>query len=634
MRASHLRQLARQSAEHHGPGIRRVHLVTNVVGWLGLMTALSQVPLGPTNLGVALIVASVLYVAALDLLSAAIIGTLGAVWATFGVWGPGSGWIAGVIVPLAAFSGFGGIALAAHVYYHERGSFLANETKAQHLSGTLHVIAFGAFEFTLLALLDRGWRPKLRAELLAAERALCLRREHGTWSNWGQTATCRPAVTWLPETTDDVVTAVREAAATSRKVRVVASGFSWPSFVPTDDVLIFAERLDSLELERPEGGPPVLIAGAGATNRQINTFLSAHGLCLPWNVVLETVRIGGSVATGTHGSGQHTGTMGDLLEAIELVDATGTVRVFRAADDPAPFDAIRVSLGTFGVVTRMWLRVIPLVAMRQVDRRLPIATVLADLEAMVARHDAVELYWFPFCDWMWVRTLDRTDAAVTLRPLSSRWIQLENLVQMTCVRLGMRAMRRFAHGRIPAWIRFGAGWLRFREVVVPLPDAQHYRQWIESMRVGCVEVALPAEPGFAEVHAAWAALRERVDAWAAQGRYPLDLTVNVRFIGQSRALLSPASRYARTCWMEALCCERTPDWEVFAPELLDRWLDVPGALTHWAKEFERTPRVVERVRAGYGDRIPAFLARRAEADVDPNGMFVNPLLNRLLYGSA
>jgi hypothetical protein len=86
--------------------------------------------------------------------------------------------------------------------------------------------------------------------------------------------------------------------------------------------------------------------------------------------------------------------------------------------------------------------------------------------------------------------------------------------------------------------------------------------------------------------------------------------------------------------MEALCCERTPDWEVFAPELLDRWLDVPGALTHWAKEFERTPRVVERVRAGYGDRIPAFLARRAEADVDPNGMFVNPLLNRLLYGSA
>lgn len=632
----HLRLLARQSAEHHAAGNRRLHLLTNVVGFVALTTALSQVGLGPTDAGTVATGAAVLYMAALDPLAALLVGGATLAWAQvpFAPWGPGNGWIAGVAAPLATFVAFGLCALAGHVYHHEHADFLAGEPKGEKLRGTLHVIAFGAFQFATLVLLDAGWRPGLAARLHAAERALCFRREHLPWTNWGGTAACEAALAFLPETTEDVVAIVKEARAAGRRVRVVGSGFSWPRLCPTDDVLVFAERLDRLALDRSDPARPLLVTGPGATNRQIEAFLGAAGLVLPWNVVLETVRIGGTVNTGTHGSGRATATMGDLLEAVELVDADGTLRVFRASDGGDVFAALRLALGSFGVATRFWLRTEPMVAVRQVDRKVPLGDALASLERLVAEHDAVELYWFPFTDWAWLRVVDRTDAPVTHRPLASRVTQLQHLVQMGFLRATMRVVARRFPAWTPATVRLSAAFLTFGERVVPLPDAQHYRQWIEAMRVGCVEAAFPPGEGFADVKAAWSAIERRIEEAAARGSYPLNLTVNLRFVGRSDALLSPAWGHPVTAWIEALCAERSPGWDAFGAALLGDWLALPDALPHWAKEFEHVAGATALLRSRYGERLDRFVAARAAAGVDPDGTFVNDLVGRLLAEAA
>jgi FAD/FMN-containing dehydrogenase len=63
------------------------------------------------------------------------------------------------------------------------------------------------------------------------------------------------------------------------------------------------------------------------TNRQLNRELKRFELCMPWNVVLENVRVAGIASTGTHGTGRNTATVGDLVEAFEVVDSTGQLRV-------------------------------------------------------------------------------------------------------------------------------------------------------------------------------------------------------------------------------------------------------------------------------------------------------------------
>ena len=62
--------------------------------------------------------------------------------------------------------------------------------------------------------------------------------------------------------------------------------------------------------------PPRIWAEAGVTNRQLNAELKRHGLTMPWNVVLENVRVAGIVSVGTHGSGKDTSTVGDLIDAL------------------------------------------------------------------------------------------------------------------------------------------------------------------------------------------------------------------------------------------------------------------------------------------------------------------------------
>src|SRR5262245_64076025 len=84
-------------------------------------------------------------------------------------------------------------------------------------------------------------------------------------------------------------------------------------------------------------------------------------------------------------------------------------------------------------------------------------------------------------------------------------------------------------------------------------------------------------------------MQQLVDEWAARGRYPLNVAVNARFIGSSDALLSPAFGPGVTCYIEALSMEPTEGWTEFSAELAARWLAIPGALPHWAKEFEHVP---------------------------------------------
>jgi hypothetical protein len=61
-------------------------------------------------------------------------------------------------------------------------------------------------------------------------------------------------------------------------------------------------------------------------------------------------------------------------------------------------------------------------------------------------------------------------------------------------------------------------------------------------------------------------------------------------------------------------------------------MKIPGALPHWAKEFEHVPGITALSRERLGDRLERFLAAWRESGVDPQGMFVNPLLQRLLLG--
>jgi hypothetical protein len=630
----HRRFLLRSYLEHKSPAILRIHLVTSGIAWLAITTALSQVPLPVevpvlANLGAVFVATAVLYWLAADLFVAAGVGSLTAGWAALSPWWPAHGWTT-IFVALAVFAVTEVIAHYAHVYHHEHARFLKGDPPFARALDAAHAAIFGPFHFVLLALLRRGYRPRLTAELDALERSALRTRRHVPWDNWAGLAPCRAEYVETPLTIDELVKAVVDARARGQRVRVVASGFSWSSLCQSDETLIFCERLDRLEIDLSDPAQPAVWVEAGVTNRQLNRELARHGLCMPWNVVLETVRVAGIASSGTHGTGRTTSTVGDLVEAFEIIDADGRLRMLSDATVGAEvMSAARLSLGLFGVITRLRLRVAHIYRVRQTDQRVPVRAVLADLPALVAAHDSVELYWFPFSRDMWIRTIDRTIDPRTFHG-HGIWFKTQNLLQNAFITVASKVVQAIAPGLTPGLLGIGMQMLPFRSRVLDLPESHHYHHWIEMMPAGCLEVGFKIDPDFANVRRAFETTERLVHAYAERGLYPLNLTLNMRFVGSSSALLTPAYGDGITCYTEIMWMGRPKGWKEFSSDLCREWLKEPGALPHWSKEFEHVEDVVAIMRANLGDRRRRFLEALASTGVDPAQRFANPMVRRVL----
>jgi FAD binding domain/D-arabinono-1,4-lactone oxidase len=638
MNRHHLRFILRQYIEHKNRSNLRLHAWTSGIGWLGLTTALSQVPFPVTvpvlgaNLGGGYAALSLLYWLPADALVVASVAALTMAWAVlpFSPWGPGHGWLAGVALPLVAFVAADLVARFAHVYHHEHAKFMEGDPPFRAALQTAHATLWGPFHFWLDGLLHAGWRPRLEAQLDDEERRALHSRHQVPWVNWARTASCRAQEVCTPQSVKELAEAVAEARDRGQRVRVVASGFSWSSLVPSDDALIFCERLDHISVDVSDPVRPVVWAEAGVTNRQLNRELERFGLCMPWNVVLENVRVAGIVSTGTHGSGQTTATVGDLVEALEVVDSAGRLRVLSEETvDAEVMSAARLGLGLFGVIARVKLRVVPIARVRQTDQRLAASAVLGKIAELVRAHDSVELYWFPFNSDVWMRTVDRTDAPRTFQG-HGFWFKTQNFLQNGWLVIFSKLITSFAPGLTPTLLRVGLYMLPFRTRVLNLSESHHYHHWIEMMRCGCLEVGFKADADYANVLTAWAATERLVDEYAARGLYPLNLTLNMRFIGPSGALLTPAYGDGITCYIEIMWKGRPEGWREFSSDLCREWLTIPGALPHWSKEFEHVDGVVPIMRASLGDRRGRFLAALERSGVDPDRVFFNTLLRGVL----
>ncbi len=190
----------------------------------------------------------------------------------------------------------------------------------------------------------------------ALDQIVCRRRQ--PWENWGRTARCQPEYSFYPQRVDDLNEIVNFARERGLQIRVAASGHSWSGLVPTAGILIYVHQLNNVTLDLSDDAQPRIVIESGATVKQVNDVLEEHGFALPLNVVLESVRFGGLIATGSHGSGWNNPTLSDLVHAVEIVTASGQLRRFEAGlDSDEVMNAVRLNLGMFGIMYRITMNV-------------------------------------------------------------------------------------------------------------------------------------------------------------------------------------------------------------------------------------------------------------------------------------
>lgn len=449
------------------------------------------------------------------------------------------------------------------------------------------------------------------------------------WRNRSQNLTSTAARYYEPESAAEVQEIVREARRQGQRVRAVGDSHSWSPLAVTGGFLVSTRRMR--RILSVSADPPRMVVEPGATVGETLRACLAHGVCLPMNVDIPTITIGGAVAVGANGFSRHWGAYSDFVEEVELVTGAGELRSVRRDRDGDLWRAVICSLGLFGIFTRITLALQPAFNVRVVNQPQPLEEALGGIERALTGHDYAQFFWFPHNRDATLQTGDVTDAPPTWTRAHELGKQLGGWLETGGTHLAKAALLA-APQLTPRFTALAGATMRPSDDVMRQPENMLLGTWINQMAPSLnASVSFTPGPGCANARAAWQILIDLLAEFERAGRYPASLAMNMRLFGRSEALLHRAvADVGDTICNIQITSFANPHWEEFQHRLMERWMELPAARPHWAKQYQSLPRIAEQLRAAYGPSLDAFLCIREEQRVDPDNLFVNPFLERVL----
>ncbi len=266
------------------------------------------------------------------------------------------------------------------------------------------VIGIGAIGAGGLA--GRNWLRDREPAALAAEDA----KGHLLWSNWSGIAHSYPEKRGAPKSEEELLSILTKAPA---PVRPVGSGHSFTALVPTDGTLVTLDGMAGL-VSHDAAKNQATVRG-GTRLADLGPALAAIGQEMINLPDINKQSIAGAIGTATHGTGRGIQAVHGSVVAMRIATPSGEIIDCDAATRPEVFNAARVGLGAFGVVTQVTLQNQPLHRILKRTEVRPTDEVLEDWPALRQKHRNVEFYVLPFTGHSAVITNDITDRPVKPR---------------------------------------------------------------------------------------------------------------------------------------------------------------------------------------------------------------------------
>ncbi len=429
---------------------------------------------------------------------------------------------------------------------------------------------------------------------------------------------------------DEVVEIVRAARAAGKRVRAAGSGGSKSGITHAPDVAVHLrgpDRLISVDGAegidagrgidvRPGALGALVTAPAGMTTRRLQALLASHGLALPTVGEWQQATLAGALATATHGGSARYGIMATSVRAFRLVTGEGEVVEIRSGDPD--FRHVAVSLGAFGIATRVTLACVPRFRLELVSDVVSFDDYLRDPVAQESRTEFHASVWMPEARKVIRFAADRVHAGTgggvdggvdggrESVPRRERFGRRTALAALVSRRLGLHGafFERMVKSRavgdcadILSPLRVPSRVARFRNVA----NRIRHRN--------AAELAVDASRA-AEALA-------RFDEFFHRHPGPLNNPIGLRMNAADDFSLSPCSG-RDTLWLDVFY----DDAEPFATRFAEVAREV-GARCHWGKALALP---ADALRASY----PEWEAwAEARARFDPDEVFANPWTDRL-----
>ncbi len=165
------------------------------------------------------------------------------------------------------------------------------------------------------------------------------------------------AARMAPKTSQEVASALAEAARLDRKIVVFSTGHGIPPIGDTSERIL----LDMSAFDKVEIDPVARTARVGGATQWMELVAAAneHGLTAPFGSAATVGVTGYMMGGGVGFMSRHLGLGSSSIRSAELVTPDGRIRRIDAGSDPDLFWALRGGGGGFGVITELEIDLTP-----------------------------------------------------------------------------------------------------------------------------------------------------------------------------------------------------------------------------------------------------------------------------------
>ena len=164
----------------------------------------------------------------------------------------------------------------------------------------------------------------------------------------------------MPDTIEELM----EIVYNSKKVKVIGSAHSFNDIANTSGTIISLDQIDkTVSFNKTLNQATV---NAGITYTDLAPILHQEGYALKNLASISDVTVIGACSTATHGSGKNNGNLATNISGIDIIKANGDFVHLSSNNKNSEFYGSVVSLGSLGVVTKVYLYLVPSYEMRQI----------------------------------------------------------------------------------------------------------------------------------------------------------------------------------------------------------------------------------------------------------------------------
>ena len=425
---------------------------------------------------------------------------------------------------------------------------------------------------------------------------------NGVWTSWNENLTYKYKSLYRITTEKEL----QEVVAKKDKIRFFGTKQSSADIAAGIDTLIditsYNKILSYNETER------TVTVQSGVILGDLLEAIEAKGWCIPCLPDINTITIGGALATGTHGTSGHL--LCEYMTSCTLVLANGSLKTVPKSD--TLMQAVSVSLGALGVISTVTFSCEPIYTLHVKEGPENDSEWLPKIKERLQKHDFLRILWLPHTDKGYVITGDKIAPETKITEnLGPKYLKHR--------RKASKILYKYSH--VFPWITAIANRLLYKGFFSANKEYKGslYQATVTKSRGATLELA-EWTIGLDRFPLVFDELKTEINKWSNKSF--IHIPMDIRFIYKDNSWLSYAYQ-EDTVTMG--CVSRnaaTADtYEAF--KTIETIFLKYGGKPHWGKRFTAKDAALSKIYSKWED------FKQLRHRMDPTNKFLNPYLSKL-----